>query len=138
MRIIIAGSRDFTDYKFLKKNCSRILSDLEKNGTKREDIEIISGTARGADRLGERFAAQYGIKVRRFPADWDRFGKRAGFIRNREMAEYASEDNGILVAFWDGRSRGTSSMIDLAKQAGLHTHIIMAHCDISASPQNFR
>ncbi len=68
--------------------------------------------ARGADRLGERYAKERGYPVRLFPADWEKFGKSAGYRRNAEMAKYADG----LIAFWDGRSAGTGHMIYLAKK----------------------
>ena len=87
---------------------------------------IISGHCRGADMLGEQLANKYSIPIKIFPADWDKHGKAAGHIRNRQMAEYASDgDNiGILVAFWDGKSRGTKSMIDLGLQYLKEVHVI--------------
>lgn len=126
MRIIIAGSRDFNDFELLDGVVIELIKDLKEQGynTKREVLEIISGTARGADKLGERFADKYNLKVVRFPADWN-IGKQAGYIRNSQMAEYASQDNelGMLIAFWNG-SRGTKHMIDLAKKKGLRVEII--------------
>lgn len=124
LRIIIAGSRDFNDYKLLKTS----IRDILKNASLKDinKIKIISGTARGADQLGERFAKQFKLEVVKFPADWDRFGKRAGYIRNEEMAKYSVKNGsyGMLVAFWDCESRGTKHMIDLAKKRGLEVHII--------------
>ena len=124
LRIIIAGSRDFNDYKLLKTSIRDILKDTSLDGISK--IKIISGTARGADQLGERFAKQFKLEVIKFPADWDRFGKRAGYIRNEKMAKYSVEDNnyGMLVAFWDGESRGTKHMINLAKKHGLEVHVV--------------
>ena len=124
LRIIIAGSRDFNDYNLLKTSIKNILKDASLVGINK--IKIISGTARGSDKLGERFAKQFKLEVVKFPADWDRFGKRAGYIRNEEMAKYSVADNnyGMLVAFWDGKSRGTKHMIDLAKKHGLEVHVI--------------
>ena len=84
-----------------------------------QHVEIVSGTARGADQLGERYAREKGFSIKRFPADWS-LGKVAGYLRNKEMAEYA---NG-LVAFWDGKSRGTKMMIDLAKEHGLSIRVV--------------
>lgn len=103
MRVIIAGSRDFTDYELLKKVCDEHFSDDDT-------ITIISGTARGADQLGERYATEKGYAIERFPAEWDKYGKSAGYRRNEEMARVAD----MLIAFWDGESRGTKHMIDLA------------------------
>ena len=124
LRIIIAGSRDFNDYKLLKTSIRDILKDTSLDGISK--IKIISGTARGADQLGERFAKQFKLEVIKFPADWDRFGKRAGSIRNEKSAKYSVEDNnyGMLVAFWDGESRGTKHMINLAKKHGLEVHVV--------------
>lgn len=118
LRVIIAGSRDFNNYNLLNSTISNYLKENTNN------VEIISGTARGADQLGERFANEYGYQIKRFPADWNLYGKIAGPIRNREMAEYASDGQGVLFAFWDGKSRGTKSMINLAKKFGLEVHIV--------------
>ena len=125
LRIITAGSRDFNNYDLLKTTVENIIIyEIEPGGI--SNIKIISGTARGADRLGEQFAKQFHYDVVRFPANWDRFGKSAGYIRNEEMAKYAVEDGnrGVLVAFWDGESRGTKHMIDLANKHGLEVHVV--------------
>lgn len=127
MRIIIAGSREFRDYSFLESSVLKIVNELKELGycISRDSVEIISGTAYGADRLGEVFAFNYGLKVKRFPANWEMFGKRAGYLRNSEMSKYAKQDNeiGVLIAFWNG-SRGTKHMIDLATKDGLKVYII--------------
>jgi hypothetical protein len=114
-KVIIAGGREFGDYNLLNLKCRQFLL----TNYKPTDIEIVSGKARGADRLGEQFAEQYGIKVAEFPADWD-LGKAAGYIRNKDMAEYAD----ALIAFWNGSSRGTMHMINLAKEKGLAVRIV--------------
>lgn len=113
MRIIVAGGRDFKNYDILKDKCDNILHNLEF-------VEIVSGTANGADNLGEKYAEEKGYPIKSFPADWDTHGKSAGYIRNKEMAEYADS----LIAFWDGESRGTRHMIALAKKEGLKIRII--------------
>ena len=108
MRCIIAGGRDFNDYERLKK---------VMDSCPYEVTEVVCGKARGADSLGEKWAIERGIQVKYFVADWNVLGKRAGFVRNASMAEYACEngnDKGLLVAFWDEVSRGTKNMIDLA------------------------
>jgi len=110
-KLIIAGSRNFSDYNTLKNVCDEFL--FEKN-----NIEIVSGTARGADMLGEQYAQEKGYQVSKFPADWNK-GKGAGYIRNKQMAEYAN----ALVAFWDNSSRGTKHMIDLAYQNNLEVKV---------------
>lgn len=116
VRIIVAGGRDFDNYGLLSSVLTEYIGSKE--------VVIISGTARGADRLGERFAADNGIEVRRFPANWNEYGKSAGIIRNCEMANYAGQATGVLFAFWDGKSRGTKHMITFAKKRGLEVHVV--------------
>lgn len=118
-RIIVAGGRDFTDYAILSKTLDAVLERYTLH-----EVQIVSGYCRGADALGERYATEHGIPVKRFPADWLAYGKAAGPIRNRKMAEYAAERDGMLVAFWDGKSRGTASMIRIAEKAGLQIKTI--------------
>ncbi len=113
MKVIIAGSRGFSDFQLLMAKCEEILAN-------RDDVEIVSGTAKGADKMGEHYASLRGFKVKQFPADWDKYGKSAGYKRNSQMADYAD----MLIAFWDGNSRGTKHMIDLANQKNLVVHII--------------
>ena len=118
-RVIVAGSRTATSeatYRLLEQKLDRIL----KNKSVTHDIVIVSGTASGADRLGERYAASRTYRVDRYPADWTTFGKRAGYLRNEEMAMNAD----ALVALWDGESRGTQHMINIAKEHYLPTRII--------------
>lgn len=128
LRIIIAGGRDFKDYNLLSSTIMQYLEDVDDTGivSNPKQVKFISGTARGADSLGEQFAYTWGYDVVRFPADWDTHGKSAGYRRNAEMAIYASENanDGVLIAFWDGRSRGTKHMIDLAKRYGLDMHVV--------------
>lgn len=123
LRVIIAGSRDFNDYKLLKKSAIEIIT---KKTMLPDLTRIISGGARGADTLGERFANEMGLEISRFIPDLDGLGKRAGYVRNAEMAKFAVEDDndGMLIAFWDGKSRGTKHMIDLAKRYGLEVHVV--------------
>ncbi|MBX0320285.1 DUF2493 domain-containing protein [Shouchella clausii] len=109
-KVIVAGSRDFNDYMLLKRKLDVVLRNRAS-----EEIEIVSGKARGADTLGERYAKERGYAIKEFPADWETHGKAAGHIRNRLMAEYAD----ALVAFWDGKSRGTENMIETAKKKRL-------------------
>ena len=111
-RVIVAGSRYFND----KDKLYSILDDVVKElGS---DIEIVSGCCRGADKLGEQYAEEHNIPVKRFPADWAKYGLRAGYVRNAEMAEYASngDGSGWLVAFPLEVSKGTKMMVDLARK----------------------
>ncbi len=105
MKVIIAGSRSITDYDFvcrvIEESCFKI-------------TEVISGTARGVDQLGERWAKENGIPVAKFPADWDKNGKAAGYIRNTDMGSYGDG----LIAVWDGKSKGTGHMVDIMGKLG--------------------
>lgn len=110
MKTIIAGSRTITDYQLL---CDIL------DGINIQISEVVSGQARGVDQMGECYAVEHDIPVRKFPALWDIHGKRAGYIRNAEMADYAE----CLIALWDGSSRGTKHMIDSATKKGLKVFI---------------
>lgn len=112
MRVIIAGSRSARNYL----DCIRAV-----DAARFEITEVISGTAAGADRLGERYAEENGITLRKFPADWSKHGKSAGYIRNQEMADNAD----ALIALWDGESRGTKHMMDIAQKKGLQIYVWM-------------
>ena len=112
MKLIIAGSRGFTSYETLK-------ATLKKLNLEEKNLIVISGCARGADILGEQWAYDFGKPLMRMPADWDKHGKSAGYRRNEEMAKIATH----LVAFWDGQSRGTKHMIDLAEEYQLLIHV---------------
>lgn len=122
IRIIVAGGRDFNDYELLKTTLKDYIVNLGLDDL--SQIVIVSGAARGADTLGEYFAYDYDIAVRRFPARWDELGKSAGIVRNCEMANYAGKATGVLFAFWDGESRGTKHMITAAKKRGLEVHVV--------------
>ena len=115
-KIIIAGGRDFMDYNLLKEKTNKILQ--EKKVTHK--IVIISGCARGADTLGMRYASENIFDVDEYPADWDKYGKKAGYMRNVEMAENPD----ALIAFWDGKSKGTKHMIDIATERKLPIRVI--------------
>jgi hypothetical protein len=112
LKIIIAGSRNFNNEELLFQKCGSIIS-------KNTVTEIISGNSKGADQLGEKFAIANGISVKKFIPNWQFYGKAAGEKRNIEMAKYA---NG-LIAFWDGKSKGTKNMIEIAKKHNLRLWI---------------
>lgn len=111
IRVIVAGSRWFDDYRMM---CD-VMDDFVSSH-RSEQIEIVSGRAKGADQLGERYAADRSIVCRHFPADWKRYGMAAGPIRNGWMADFASRERGYLVAFWTG-SRVKSGTYDMMCQA---------------------
>lgn len=114
-KVIIAGTRTFDNYPLLCSFCDKCLSQKELS----HDIVIVSGAAKGADTLGERYAKERGFAVLSYPADWEKHGRAAGPIRNTEMADAAD----ALIAFWDGQSRGTANMIDTARKKGLKIRI---------------
>ena len=115
-RVIIAGGRYFNNYQLLKERCDFYLQSKKRS----HNVIIVSGHASGADSLGEQYANEAGFDTQLFPADWNKHGKAAGHIRNAEMAEVAD----ALIAFWDGKSRGTANMIQLAKDKGLKVAIV--------------
>jgi len=110
MKLIIAGSRSITDKQ-------KVFEIIEENNQRWQQdnifiTEIVSGRARGIDNLGEEYARKNNISIKFFPADWNKHGKSAGYIRNAEMAKYADG----LLAIWDGESKGTKHMIEIAKK----------------------
>jgi hypothetical protein len=110
MNLIIAGSRSAINYEDLLI----AMKDLDLHPS-----TIISGTANGADSLGERYAREFNIPLKRFPADWKRYGKCAGMIRNKEMAKCAD----CLLALWDCSSVGTMHMINYSTLQGLTVYV---------------
>ena len=113
MKTIIAGSRNITDYNLLKQAIKESCFEI---------TEIISGGARGADSLGEQYAKENSIPLKIFPAEWDKHGKAAGFIRNEQMAKYI-EGSGQLIALHFKESKGTAHMISLANNYGIKTFV---------------
>ena len=114
-KVIVARCRDFADYELLKEKC-----DFYLQNKKPEIIVIVSGHASGADTLGERYAQERGYETEVYPADWKTNGRAAGPIRNAQMAAVAD----ALIAFWDGKSRGTKNMIDTATKRGLQVAVV--------------
>lgn len=107
-RIVVAGSRTFDDYEIAKSVIADCLKTFEGEYT----FIFLSGSCKGADALGERYAKEHGYKTELYPADWARYGKGAGPKRNEEMAKNCD----AVICFWDGQSRGTRSMIELAQK----------------------
>lgn len=114
MNVIIAGGRDFTNYNVLCSCCDYVLEDV-----KHLDITIVEGEAKGADILGRKYALERNYKLDAKPANWDKFGKSAGYVRNLEMAKVAS----VCICFWDQQSKGTKHMIDIAKERQLQLFV---------------
>ncbi len=109
-RVVVAGCRNYNNYHEAKLFIEHCISNIKKEHT----LIFVSGGCKGADMLGERFASENNYPVERYPADWKTFGKAAGPIRNRKMAEVGD----YIICFWDGQSRGTKSMIDYANDIG--------------------
>jgi predicted Rossmann fold nucleotide-binding protein DprA/Smf involved in DNA uptake len=101
MKLAIIGSRTFNDYNILKEICDKLNID-----------EIISGGAKGADSLAERYANEKNIPITIFYPDWNKYGKRAGFLRNNTIINYSDE----VLAFWNGISKGTNHSISIARK----------------------
>ena len=99
-RVIIAGCRDYNNYKEAKIYIDFCLSNIRKEN----NIVIVSGCAGGADAIGERYAKENGLNIEKFPADWKKYGKSAGPRRNLQMAQICD----FVICFWDGKSRGTA------------------------------
>ncbi len=110
MKVIIAGSRSIKNYTIVAEAIELANFDI---------TEVVSGGAHGVDRFGEEWAVVNGIPFVRFPALWNLYGKAAGYKRNQQMAEYAD----ALIAVWDGKSKGTENMIELATQYNLKKYI---------------
>ena len=107
-RVIIAGCRDYNNYKEAKIYIVFCLSNIRKEN----NIVIVSGCAGGADAIGERYAKENGLNIEKFPADWKKYGKSAGPMRNLQMAQVCD----FAICFWDGKSKGAKSMIECAKK----------------------
>lgn len=115
MRCIIAGTRTIQDYKLVTKA-------ITDSGWQSEITEVVCGGAKGVDTLGQTWAIENGIKVIMFFPNWREYGQRAGPMRNEEMAKYAD----AAIVIWDGRSRGSQSMLNLAKRHNLriYEHVV--------------
>ena len=112
-RVIVAGGRDFSNYLLLEEKLNALFAN-------KKNVVIVSGAAKGADKLGEQYARKHNIMISSYPALWNQHGHQAGFIRNTEMAKNAD----ACVCFWNGESTGTKHMIDTAKELKLKLRII--------------
>lgn len=112
MRVIIAGSSSITSY-------DEVFAAIRASGFMYEITTVISGGAIGVDSVGEEWAREQGIPVERFPAEWSKYGKMAGFKRNTDMAMVAD----ALIAVWNGKSSGTKHMIGMANEMDMEVFI---------------
>lgn len=127
VRIAIVGSREFNNYEYLKfellKHINKRLDSTVITGMPYQrvdlDVEIVSGGAKGADTLAEKFADEFGISKVIFKPDWDLYGKRAGFVRNAKIVDNCD----VLFAFQINKSKGTQHSIDLAKEKSKEVYV---------------
>ena len=111
--VAVVGCRDFTDYWYLKYKLDFIFQTHNTN-------KILSGGAQGTDSLACTYAQEHGYEFVEYPADWQQYGKKAGPIRNEQLVG----DSDFVVAFWDGKSRGTKNSIDIAKRLNKRVYVI--------------
>lgn len=133
MKVLVSGSRSITDYEHVRQ--AFILSGIWK--AHKRNIEVVCGmavswkwkddpAAGGVDHLAYDFALRNGLKVHEFHADWKKYGKGAGYIRNADMGKFTKRHNGMILAVWDGKSSGTRQMIDWARDNSLPGFIYRA------------
>ena len=115
-KITIGGCRHFEDFEFFKTHIDPIIAQLDLDS----DIIILSGHCRGTDYLTERYAVENGFCLELFPAKWQQYGRSAGIVRNKKMVEQSD----FVIAFWDGKSRGTKNLIDNAVKLSKPLRII--------------
>lgn len=111
MYILVSGKRDFTNYALFRKEL-----DIVKKHYSDRGLYIVEGGAKGTDALAKRYAMENNLPYKEFPADWDKYGKKAGPIRNKEMVDFVAANYGISIFFWDGKSKGTENCLKIAKE----------------------
>ena len=111
MKILVCGSRHYLIYPEFKK----YLEEMDVTS-------MVSGGAQGADYLAQKYAEEKGIPIFIYPADWEKHGRAAGPIRNKQMLDEGKPD--MVIAFWDRHSKGTKNMMDQAKKAGVPVKVV--------------
>jgi hypothetical protein len=111
MKVAVIGSRDFNDYELMSEHLNQIKDEIQL---------IVSGGAKGADSLAEKWASENSIETLIFKPDWKKFGRSAGVVRNRDIVA----NSNLVIAFWDGQSKGTKSSIDLCGKLGIKVKIV--------------
>lgn len=119
-RILVTGSRAFTDYATVCAEIGSVLRHLLATRQPVPKIVVVHGAARGADTLADRTARAFGMAVEAHPADWDAYGKGAGYRRNAEMVALGAN---VCLSFWQtgAANRGTAHCVRLAEAAGIRT-----------------
>ena len=120
MNITIIGSRNFDNYEFVENIVSAVIADFAEQ-TNSDAITIVSGGAKGTDLLAERFAKQHSFPMLIFRPDYKSYGKAAPIRRNREILEHSD----MVIAFWDGASKGTRYMIENAEKLNIPSKVVM-------------
>lgn len=125
MKVLICGSRDWDDPSIIWLVLDGCLADLHEEAT------VVHGGARGADRVAGEWAEERSVPYIVFPADWDTHGKGAGYVRNRQMASYLTQDEESAMCFafknnfnWDLNKGGTENMVKLCREAGVPTYVV--------------
>lgn len=121
MRILVCGSRTWDQPHLIE---GALFDALRESPQPKHPFTIIQGMAKGADLQARKIAVKNSWPVEDYPADWQRYGRAAGFIRNQQMLDEGKPD--LVLAFWDGKSKGTLHMIDAAKKAGIKVEIVTA------------
>lgn len=120
--LLVAGSRSFNDYELLSNKLDALLVN-------QNEVTIVSGGARGADKLAEAYAKKHNYELKVFEADWNRFGKSAGYRRNEQMHKFIAQfDKRGCVCFWDKQSKGTQHNFKLAEQYKTSLRIVKFTC----------
>ena len=121
--LLVVGSREFHNYTMMQK-----VLDEEINKDN-ESVKIVSGGAKGADNLAKEYAKLHKLEYIEFPAKWNIYGKSAGYRRNEEMHKYISEKKRRkVIAFWNGKSKGTQHNFELAKKYNNEIEVIICDC----------
>lgn len=107
-RIVIGGCRDFNDYSIFEPFVDKCLQRLSAEG----NIVILSGHCSGVDTMAEKYAKEHDYELEIYPAEWEKYGKKAGPLRNELMVQKSN----YVIAFWDEKSRGTKSLIQYAEK----------------------
>lgn len=116
MKLIIAGSRTFNNYELLKNEVTKYLSDLNTT-----EVSIICGMAKGADLLGVRYAREENLEIIKMPANWDKYKKSAGYVRNSEMGNIAD----AAIIFWDESSHGSKNMLNIMQKLNKPCKVVL-------------
>ena len=121
-RIIVCGGRHFDDYPRL---VAEIDGAVESLGLKRDEIEVVSGHCAGADQLGERYAEEHEVACKVFPAEWKKYGRAAGPVRNSQMIDYAAESKmPVVVAFVSPNTKGTMDTVNKARRKEFKVFVV--------------